>query len=249
MRCLIIGGSGGIGRALCERIASDGGTAHLIGRTESALSEVASRHGFSFDTVDANDWDALELAVARGTERMHGLDAAINLAGSVLLKPIHLTTRKEWDACVADNLGTAVGMLRSVIPRMSSTGGSILLMSSSAATIGMPNHEAIAACKSGIEGLVRSAAATYAPRQIRVNGVAPGLTQTPLTERIWKNPRSAEASLAMHPLGRFGTTHDIAEAIYWLASPAASWITGQVLGVDGGLARLKSPPMRPATPS
>ena len=122
---------------------------------------------------------------------------------------------------------------------MASKGGSVVLMSSAAASIGLANHEAIAACKAGVEGLVRSAAMTYAAKQIRVNAIAPGLVQTALTERIWSNPRSAEVSMAMHPLGRFGTPEDVARAVLWLASPLQSWVTGQTIGVDGGLGRLK----------
>ena len=80
---------------------------------------------------------------------------------------------------------------------------------------------------------------TYASKQIRVNAVAPGLVQTPLTEKIWGNPRSAEVSLSMHPIGRFGQLEDIARAILWLASPEQSWVTGQTIGVDGGLGKLK----------
>jgi NAD(P)-dependent dehydrogenase (short-subunit alcohol dehydrogenase family) len=90
--------------------------------------------------------------------------------------------------------------------------------------------------------LVRSAATTYAAKKIRVNAVAPGLVQTNLTQRVWNNPRSAEVSMALHPLGRFGQPEDIARAILWLASPDQGWITGQILGVDGGLATLKTTP-------
>ena len=118
-------------------------------------------------------------------------------------------------------------------------GGSVVLMSSAAAGIGLSNHEAIAAGKAGIEGLVRSAAMTYAAKQIRVNAIAPGLVQTPLTQRVWGNARSADVSLAMHPLGRFGHPEEIARAIYFLVDPSNAWITGQVLGVDGGLGTLK----------
>ena len=112
----------------------------------------------------------------------------------------------------------------------------MVLVSSAAATIGMPNHEAIAAAKAGIEGLVRSAAATYAGSSIRFNAVAPGLVKSKMTERLWNNETTASNSIQMHALGRLGEPDDIAAAIDWLLSTESSWITGQVLGVDGGLA-------------
>jgi NAD(P)-dependent dehydrogenase (short-subunit alcohol dehydrogenase family) len=168
------------------------------------------------------------------------INVAINLAGSVLLKPMHLTTQAEWEKTVRTNLTTAAGLVHCCVPRMFAKGGSIVLMSSAAATVGLQNHEAIAASKAGIDGLVRSAATTYASKRIRINSVAPGLVKTPLTERIWSTARSAEASLSMHPIGRFGEPEDVARAILWLASPEQSWVTGQTLGVDGGLGSLKT---------
>ena len=108
-----------------------------------------------------------------------------------------------------------------------------------AARLGMANHEAIAAAKAGIQGLALSAAATYAPRNLRFNCVAPGLTRTPLTARITGNETVAKGSLAMHALGRFGDPADVASAIEWLLDPGQHWITGQILGVDGGLATVR----------
>lgn len=119
-------------------------------------------------------------------------------------------------------------------------GGSIVLFASAAACTGLPNHEAIAAAKGGVIGLTRSAAATYASRNIRVNAVAPGLVQTPLTERIWGHEKAAEASKALHPLGRLGTPGDIASFVRWLLAEENDWITGQVFGIDGGLAAARS---------
>ena len=115
-----------------------------------------------------------------------------------------------------------------------------MLMSSAAARTGVPSHEAIAAAKAGVIGLTLSAAATYAPKGLRFNAVAPGLVESPLTERIVSNEASLKASTAMHPLGRIGQPGDIASAVVWLLDPAQSWVTGQVIGVDGGLASVRS---------
>jgi NAD(P)-dependent dehydrogenase (short-subunit alcohol dehydrogenase family) len=168
------------------------------------------------------------------------------LAGSVLLKPAHLTSLTELNETIHANLLTAFGVVRCAAPRMFGSGGSIVLMSSAAAHIGLSNHEAIAMCKSGIDGLVKSAAATYASRKICVNAIAPGLVRTPLTERIWNNARAAESSTSLHPLGRLGEPSDVAEAIGWLIDPKQTWITGQSIGVDGGLGSLKTMAARPA---
>ena len=123
---------------------------------------------------------------------------------------------------------------------MLNAGGSIVLVSSAAARIGLANHEAVAAAKAGVIGLTLSAAATYGPRGIRVNCVAPGLVRTPLTARLTANEASLKASTAMHALGRIGEPQDVAKAIEWLLSPEQSWITGQLLGIDGGLGSVRS---------
>ena len=117
-----------------------------------------------------------------------------------------------------------------------------MLCSTAAAGSGLPNHEAIAAAKGGVEALTRSAAATYAGRKLRFNAVAPGLVRTPLAAAITGNERALEHSEKMHPLGRVGEPDDVASAITWLLDPANSWVTGQILGVDGGLASVRPAP-------
>jgi NAD(P)-dependent dehydrogenase (short-subunit alcohol dehydrogenase family) len=164
----------------------------------------------------------------------------VNCAGSLLLKPAHLTSAQELQDVLAANLVSAFATVRAGAGAMRSSGGSIVLVSSAAGAIGLPNHEAIAAAKAGVSGLMRSAAATYAPYGIRVNAVAPGLVDTPMSRAITANELARNASVAMHPLGRLGTPDDIAEAVCWLLGPQSAWVTGQVLGVDGGLATLKS---------
>ena len=115
-----------------------------------------------------------------------------------------------------------------------------MLLSTAAARIGLANHEAISAAKAGIEGLALAAAASYASKGIRVNCVAPGMTRTSLTAKLLQNEMMAKASAGMHALGRIGEPNDIASAIDWLLDPEQSWVTGQVIGVDGGLSRIRS---------
>ena len=165
----------------------------------------------------------------------------VNCAGSVLLKPAHLTSDQEWSETMATNLTTAFNVVRAGARLMMQTGGgAIVLCSSAAARIGLANHEAIAAAKAGVIGLTLSAAATYAGRNIRVNCVAPGLVDTGLTAKIVGNELALKTSLGMHALGRIGRPEHIASAIAWLLDSENDWVTGQVWGVDGGLATVRS---------
>lgn len=237
---LIIGAAGGIGAVLARRLVAGGDRVMLCGRSEPALTALASETGQPHAVFDAADWGATAAAVQRCVDEFGKLTGAVNLAGSLILKPAHLTSIDDWHHTVSQNLTTAFGLVRACGPAMRKTGGgSIVLLSSGAGSIGLVNHEAISAVKAGIEGLVRSAAATYAAGGVRVNAIAPGLTQTPLTEKVWSNPKSAEASQSMHPLGRIGTPTDIASAIHWLLGEEQSWVTAQTIAVDGGLSGLK----------
>jgi 3-oxoacyl-[acyl-carrier protein] reductase len=239
---LVVGAGGTIGRATVRRLASAGAELVLAGRTEAPLKELADEVGVDdVQVLDATDLDAVGSVIADVVERHGRLDGAVNLAGSLLLKPAHLTTPDEWHATLAANLTTAFALVRSAAPAMRG-GGSIVLTASAAAQTGLANHEAVAAAKGGVISLVRSAAATYGPRGVRVNAVAPGLVASGLTERIVANETQAEASRRMHVLGRLGEGDDVAAAVAWLLDPATSWVTGQVLGVDGGLGQIRTRP-------
>lgn len=237
---LLIGGAGGIGSALARQLAQAGAKLTIAGRDADKAHALADELGaHALDALDATDHDAVEQAVKAAAEHHGRLDGAVNLPGTILLKPAHLTSPEEFRQTLETNLVTAFNLLRSASQAMKKQGGSIVLMSSAAATSGLPNHEAIAAAKAGVIGLMRSAAATYAGQNLRVNAVAPGMVRTPLSEGILKNDMAEKASLAMHPLGRLGEPKDIAGAIAWLLEGGQAWVSGTVMEVDGGLANLR----------
>ena len=206
-------------------------------RLEKHASELAARAV----PMDATHPEAVARAFDNALGEGRRLVGVVNCVGTILLKPAHLTSDEEWRTTVDTNLTSSFLLLREAARRMMRTGGgSIVLCSTVAAQRGLFNHEAIAAAKAGVEGLTRAAAATYARYQIRVNCVAPGLVQTPLSQFLTANEAARKASVAMHPLGRLGEPSDVASAICWLLSPEQKWVTGQVLHVDGGLSTVQA---------
>lgn len=237
---VVLGATGGIGSEVCRRLAASGARLVVAGRDEGRVSALAEELDAETSIMDARHAEEVEACIAAALDSAGRIDGVANCVGSMLLKPAHLTKDAEWEETLAVNLTSSFGAVRATARAMKETGGSVVLVSSAAARIGLPNHEAIAAAKAGVMGLALAAAATYADRHIRFNVVAPGLVRTPLTERITSSAGGEKASLAMHPLGRLGEPGDVASAICWLLDPAQSWVTGQILGVDGGLAGLKS---------
>lgn len=231
-----------IGSALCRKLReaqSEGVTLHVTGRNSERTKELARSLGATPWTADVTSFEDVDRTI-KGVARADGrIDGVVQCAGSVLLKPAHTTSVEEWSDTLRVNLDSAFFTIKSGARAMMRTGGSIVLMSSAAARVGLVNHEAIAAAKAGVAGLALSAAATYAARGIRVNCLAPGMVRSSLTERLLTAETARSASEAMHPLGRIGEPGDVASMIEWLLDPDQSWVTGQVFGVDGGLATLR----------
>jgi len=199
-RVFILGGAGGIGSALARLVVAQGGRVFLAGRDAGKLAALAAELGSdhaAHAAVDATDPDSVD-ACADAAAAVGGLTGIACCAGSLLLKPAHLTTAAEWQATLAANLTSGFGCVRAAGRLMKADGGSVVLVSSAAARIGLANHEAIAAAKAGIVGLVLSAAATYARQKIRFNAVAPGLTRTPLTQGLVASELAEKASIGMH---------------------------------------------------
>lgn len=236
---VILGASGGIGSALARKLANQGARLVLAARPSERLTTLANQLDALAIPTDATRFEEVDQLMSRAVEARGRVDGVACCVGSILLKPAHQTTEEEWLHAVHANLTAAFATVRSAARVMQTHGGSIALCSSAAARMGLTNHEAIAAVKAGIEGLVRSAAATYAGKNIRVNAVAPGLVRTPMTARLTANEASLKVSQGMHPLGRIGEPSDVAAALEWFLHPCQSWVTGQVLGVDGGLGCLR----------
>lgn len=239
---VIVGGAGGIGSAVARKLQARGCQLVITGRNAERLAEVAAETGAQTFPLDARDSAAVD-ALMQSVQTSHGrVDGLVNCAGSILLKPAHSITDQEFADTLATNLTTAFNLLRAAARLMmkQAGGGSIVLCSSVAARRGLVNHEAIAAAKAGVEGLALAAAASYARFGVRVNCVAPGLTRTELTRALTQNETIAKLSAALHPLGRIGEPAEVASAICWLLDAEQKWVTGQVIGVDGGLGQVQA---------
>lgn len=184
--CLVTGAAEGVGRSLVELLYREGWSLVLAGQTSESLAEVAETCSGQSAVIDAMDYDAVDAAF----QAHHGMTGAVNLAGSILLRPTHLTTAQDFDDTIGKNLRTAFALTKAAGKHMKNRGGSVVLMSSCDADIGLVNHEAIAASKAGVEGLMRAAAATYA-------GPASASTRSPQDSlpRPWRGGSSRTREL------------------------------------------------------
>ena len=235
----IVGATGGIGRCLVQRLVDQSWKIIPSARNKDRLQELVDEFDLEDPVpLDATDPEQVEKAAADVFEKYEKLDGLVHLGGSFMLKGAHQLSLEEWRDTIDKNLNSAFYLLRSTIASIQKQGsGSIVLTSTVAAQTGLPSHEAIAAAKAGIDGLVRSAAATYASRNIRVNSVAPGMTETPMSEPILSNDTSRKITERMHPLGRVGNPEEVSSAYAWLLGDDSSWVTGQTISMDGGLSK------------
>ncbi|WP_044171221.1 SDR family NAD(P)-dependent oxidoreductase [Flectobacillus major] len=226
---LVVGASSGIGYAIAQ---------NLLEKGYSVIS--ASRNNPNIEGVEHLTWDATNPDANVFANLPVALAGVVYCPGTINLKPINRLTLDDFRQDFQINVVGAVSVIQAVLPRLKKAeGASIVLYSTVAAKIGMGFHASVAASKGALEGLTISLAAELSPAKIRVNCIAPSLTDTPLAQNLLSTPEKKEASNKRHPLGRVGLPADIAEISTFLISDASSWITGQVIGVDGGMGSIK----------
>ena len=235
MKKLILGATGSIGSSLAKKVVEDGGEVHLVGRDESSLSKLASELKSTFTACDVLEENFSDKIFSDLSDTpINGLAYCV---GSIDLKPIKMTKKSDYMKSFNLNLISATEIIRRSTDSLKQNKGSIVLFSTVAVRRGFTNHSIVASAKGAVEGLTVSLAAELAPN-IRVNCIAPSLTKSKISNFILKNEKMAESIAKVHPLKRLGEGSDSSSVAKFLLSDDSSWITGQILGVDGGRSSL-----------
>ena len=230
---LIFGATGSIGSNLAEQLKSSGHDIHLVARNEEMVSTIANKLGCSFTVADVLEDNFIEKVKADISD-IKGIAYCV---GSIDLKPLRMVKEEDFNKCMKLNLYSAVEIIKGYQESLKKNKGSIVLFSTVAAQRGFTNHAIIASAKAAVEGLTVSLAAEFAPN-IRVNCIAPSLTNSKIAEPMLKNKVLAEGIAKAHPLKRLGEGKDSASMAKFLISEESSWITGQIIAVDGGRSKL-----------
>ena len=236
---LIIGGSSDIAIVTAKKMLEQGLSVTCLARDESRIEELKSL-GASIVIGDALDQDSISSAIEIASQQGDGKIAGVaHLVGSITIRPPHALAIEAFNEVITTNLSSAFLTLSLCGKAMLKMGGGRMVFTSSVAgSLGLVNHEAIAAAKGGVESMVRSAAATYAKRGIRVNAVAPGLTDTRLAATVLRSDAIREASANMIPLKRINEAEEVATSIHWLLTGAPDNFTGQIMHLDGGMSQI-----------
>jgi NAD(P)-dependent dehydrogenase (short-subunit alcohol dehydrogenase family) len=230
---VIFGATGSIGSSLAEQLKNSGNDIHLVGRNESELSSISEKLGCSHTVADVLEEGFIE-EVKSDISEIKGLAYCV---GSIDLKPLRMVNEQDFQKCMKLNLYSAVEAIKGYQESLKKNKGSIVLFSTVAAQRGFANHAIIASAKAAVEGLTVSLAAEFAPN-IRVNCVAPSLTKSKIAEPMLKNTAIAEGIAKAHPLKRLGEGKDSAALAKFLLKEDSSWVTGQIIAVDGGRSKL-----------
>jgi NAD(P)-dependent dehydrogenase (short-subunit alcohol dehydrogenase family) len=235
-RALITGAAGGIGGAIASAFVHEGARIAVVGRNEAALEELTATLNGSSVPVPADVGDAAQAAeaVRKAGAALGGLDAVVNAAGvDCEWKPVGELSVESWDETIRINLSGIFYVCRAALPLLVGGGGAIVNVTSVAGIRVWERDSAYAVSKAGVELLTRTIAVEYGSQGVRANCVAPGVIDAGMTDTV-TDPAERDALVGLHPLGRMGDADEVAEAVVWLCSPAASFTTGWTLAVDGG---------------
>ncbi|VWX48891.1 SDR family NAD(P)-dependent oxidoreductase [Novosphingobium sp. 9U] len=245
-RAVIVGASSpdNMGQHIAQRFLAEGARVLVSGRKEDVLADFAAAHGCHFAVCDLTDEQSLDHLGQAAMDHLGGIDIAINATGWGLLKPFLETTHDELMGLTMLQYVGPFHFFQAMLRRMARShggnGGSLIQISSATATIMLNDHAAYMGTKAGADHVVRCIAHEFGSEGVRANSISPGLTDTPMTAEAMQVPGLAEAFLAGYPLGRIGTSDDIAAAAVWLASDEC-FMTGENLQVNGGLTLRRNP--------
>ena len=226
---LVVGATGSIGSNLAEQLTASGKEVHLVGRNENQTQLLAEKLSCKFTIADVLEDNFID-KIKSDIQDIKGVAYCV---GSIDLKPLRMVNENDFNKCMKLNLYSAVNLIKGFQESLKKNKGSIVLFSTVAAQRGFTNHSIIASTKAAVEGLTVSLAAEFAPN-IRVNCIAPSLTNSKISNFLLKNEKVAEGIAKMHPMKRIGEGGDSASVAKFLLTDESSWITGQILGVDGG---------------
>ena len=226
---LIFGATGAIGSNLSEQLYNANHDIHLVGRNEEELKSLSEKLKCSYSVVDVLENNFID-KIKSEIDEIKGIAYCV---GSIDLKPLRMVNENDFQKCMKLNLYSAVEVIKAYQDNLKKNKGSIILFSTVAAKRGFTNHSIIASTKAAIEGLAISLAAEFAPN-IRVNCIAPSLTNSKISQPLLKNTIMAEGIAKAHPMKRIGEGKDAAAMAKFLLTEESSWITGQIIGVDGG---------------
>ena len=230
---LIFGATGSVGSSLAEQLKNSGNDIHLVARNENEVKAIAEKLGCSYTVADVLEDGFIE-KVKSDINDIKGVAYCI---GSIDLKPLRMVTEDNMNKCMKLNLYSAIETIKGFQESLKKNKGSVVLFSTVAAQRGFTNHTIIASAKAAIEGLTVTLAAEFAPN-IRVNCIAPSLSKSKIAEPMLKNPSIAEGIAKAHPLKRLGEGKDSAALAKFLITEESSWVTGQIIAVDGGRSKL-----------
>ena len=230
---LIFGATGSVGSSLAEQLKNSGNDIHLIARNENEVKTIAEKLGCTYTVADVLEEGFIE-KVKSDISEIKGIAYCV---GSIDLKPLRMVTEADMNKCMKLNLYSAIEAIKGFQESLKKNKGSVVLFSTVAAQRGFTNHTIIASAKAAVEGLTVTLAAEFAPH-IRVNCIAPSLSKSKIAEPMLKNPAIADGIAKAHPLKRLGEGKDSAALAKFLITEDSSWVTGQVIAVDGGRSKL-----------